>query len=101
MSQEPGEIEAEIAKYGSKAVLKKILTDRKPGPPCLPKGNPFGISPDTDIKLPAWLSEEDLKYYANKYAQKGFTGGLNYYRALDLYVFFLDELPSWLSCSCL
>lgn len=82
--QEPGEIEAEIAKYGSKAVLKKILTDRKPGPPCLPKGNPFGISPDTDIKLPAWLSEEDLKYYANKYAQKGFTGGLNYYRALDL-----------------
>lgn len=82
--QEPGEIEAEISKYGSKAVLKKILTDRKPGPPCLPKENPFGISPDTDIKLPAWLSEEDLKYHANKYDQKGFTGGLNYYRALDL-----------------
>ncbi|KAL3538204.1 hypothetical protein ACH5RR_001570 [Cinchona calisaya] len=82
--QEPGEIEAEIAKYGTKTVLKKILTDRKPGPPCLPKENPFGISPDIDIKLPAWLSAEDLKYYVNKFDQNGFTGGLNYYRAMDL-----------------
>ncbi|XP_009788536.1 epoxide hydrolase 3 [Nicotiana tabacum] len=79
--QDPG-MEDEIAKYGSEAVLKKILTDRKPGPPCLPKENPFGISPDS--KLPSWLSQDDLKYYSTKFDQKGFTGGLNYYRALDL-----------------
>ncbi|KAJ8572845.1 hypothetical protein K7X08_009356 [Anisodus acutangulus] len=79
--QDPG-MEDEIAKYGSEAVLKKILTDRKPGLPCLPKENPFGISPDA--KLPLWLSEDDIKYFSTKYDQKGFTGGLNYYRALDL-----------------
>lgn len=65
-------------------MLRKILADRKPGPPYLPKENPFGITPHTQIKLPSWLSEEDLKYYAGKYNQKGFTGGLNYYRALNL-----------------
>ncbi|XP_059652371.1 uncharacterized protein LOC132299638 [Cornus florida] len=83
--QEPGEIEDEIAKCGTAEVIKKILTDRKPGPPCLlPKGNAFGISPNTPTKLPFWFSESDLKYYTNKYDHKGFTGGLNYYRALDL-----------------
>ncbi|XAR49159.1 Soluble epoxide hydrolase [Bertholletia excelsa] len=82
--QNPGEIEAEIAKYGTAKVLRKILSDRKPGPPCLPKDNPFGISTTTTIKLPSWLSEDDLKYYTSTFDRKGFTGGLNHYRALDL-----------------
>ncbi|PSS28836.1 Lipid-phosphate phosphatase [Actinidia chinensis var. chinensis] len=82
--QKPGEIEAEIAMYGTAQVLKKILTDRKPGPPCLPKENPFGITPDASPTLPFWFAEDDLKYYTDKFEQKGFTGGLNYYRALDL-----------------
>ncbi|CAK9152505.1 unnamed protein product [Ilex paraguariensis] len=83
--QEPGEIEAEIAHYGSAQVLRKILTDRKPGPPCLPKDNPFGIRPNSPPPtLPSWFSEDDLKYYTDKYELKGFTGALNYYRALDL-----------------
>ncbi|CAL5397290.1 unnamed protein product [Camellia sinensis] len=82
--QKPGEIEAEIAKYGTKEVLKKILTDRKPGPPYLSKENPFGISQETNTALPSWFSEDDLNYYTKKFEQKGFTGGLNYYRALDL-----------------
>ncbi|XP_034706621.1 epoxide hydrolase A isoform X2 [Vitis riparia] len=81
---QPGEIEAEIAHLGSKEVLKRILTDRKPGPPCLPKENPFGIKAIPPSPLPSWFSEEDLNYYARKYDEKGFTGGLNYYRALDL-----------------
>jgi len=34
--------------------------------------------------LPSWLSEEDINYYASKFNQKGFTGGLNYYRASNL-----------------
>lgn len=77
-------MEDEIAKYGSEAVLKKIMADRKPGPASLPKENPFAIS--ADAKLPLWLSQDDLKYYSTKFDQTGFTGGLNYYRALDLYV---------------
>lgn len=76
-----GEIEAEIAKCGTKE--KKILTDKKPGLAYLPKENPFGISSNSTITL----SEDDLDYYYNKFEQKGFIGGLNYNRALDLYVF--------------
>ncbi|MBA0561524.1 hypothetical protein Golob_018343 [Gossypium lobatum] len=82
--QEPGKIEAEIARYGASNVLKKIISSRKPGPPCMPKDNAFGIKPDTPITLPSWFSEEDLSYYANKFNKKGFTGALNYYRAFDL-----------------
>ncbi|GAB4835786.1 hypothetical protein Ancab_000702 [Ancistrocladus abbreviatus] len=82
--QEPGEMEAEIAKYGAKQVLKKILTDRSPDPPLIPKENPFGLSPDNPITSPSWFSEEDLNYYASKYEEKGFTGGLNHYRNLEL-----------------
>lgn len=74
-----------MAEYGAEAVIKKILTERRPGPPLLPKEKPFGEDPKS-IKLPHWFTEQDLKYYARKYEQKGFTGGLNYYRALDLYV---------------
>ncbi|PIN21557.1 Soluble epoxide hydrolase [Handroanthus impetiginosus] len=81
--QEPGKMEAEISEYGAEAVIKKILTDRRPGPPRLPKENPFGSRID-DIKLPSWFTKQDLKYYAQKFDQKGFIGGLNYYRALDL-----------------
>ncbi|KAL8540902.1 hypothetical protein ACS0TY_002232 [Phlomoides rotata] len=81
--QEPGKIESEIAEYGAEAVIKKILTERSPGLPRLPNENPFG-SDTNSIKLPHWFTEEDLKYYVQKFNQTGFTGGLNYYRALDL-----------------
>lgn len=31
-------------------------------------------------ELPEWLSEEDIAAYADAYSEKGFTGGLNWYR---------------------
>ncbi len=34
--------------------------------------------------LPDWLSEADLDAFASEYARTGFTGGLNWYRAIDL-----------------
>lgn len=83
--QEPGDIEAEITQVGASEVLKAILTTRNPGPPFLPKGKAFRADPDASVTLPPWLSEEDLNYYATKFEQTGFTGGLNYYRNLDLY----------------
>ena len=87
-------IEEEISRAGTAEVLKKILTGRKPGPPRLPKENPFGIYHDNPITLPSWLTEADLSFYATKYSQKGFTGGLNFYRALDLYVLFISLLEN-------
>ncbi|PNT14096.1 hypothetical protein POPTR_010G010700v4 [Populus trichocarpa] len=82
--QEPGVIEAEYAERGTERVLKELLTHRVAGPLFLPKGKGLNGAPlDAPIVLPSWLSEEDFKYYTNKFEQKGFTGGLNYYRNLD------------------
>ncbi|XP_051128115.1 uncharacterized protein LOC127249388 [Andrographis paniculata] len=79
--QESGEIEKEFAQFGTKNVLKHFLTYRNPGPLYLPKKQPF---PDTPVSLPPWLQEQDVDYYAEKFDAAGFTGALNYYRALDL-----------------
>ncbi|XWS53589.1 hypothetical protein CRYUN_Cryun10bG0014300 [Craigia yunnanensis] len=81
--QEPGVIEAEFGELGYERVLKGFLTYRNPGPLLLPKGKYFG-QPDTPISLPSWLPEEDVKYYISQYEKKGFTGGLNYYRNINL-----------------
>ncbi|PSR85981.1 Lipid-phosphate phosphatase [Actinidia chinensis var. chinensis] len=82
--QEPGEAEEEFARAGTARIITKFLTSRRPGPLCVPKEVGFGGSPHTPIVLPSWLSEEDVNYYVTKFDQKGFTGGLNYYRAMDL-----------------
>lgn len=82
--QEPGEIEAEFAQMGAETVIKEFLTIRTPGPIILPKGKGFGHSPDAQITLPSWVSEQDVKYYAAKFDKNGFTGGINYYRNINL-----------------
>ncbi|KAH0908104.1 hypothetical protein HID58_031425 [Brassica napus] len=60
-----------------------FFTSRNPRPPCIPKSLGFRGLPDPPA-LPAWLTEEDVSFYAEKFSQKGFTGGLNYYRAMNL-----------------
>ncbi|XP_021806235.1 uncharacterized protein LOC110750244 [Prunus avium] len=82
--QEPGVIEAEFAKLGTARVMKEFLTYRNPGPLFLPKDKMFGHPPDAPIVLPSWLSEDEVNYYASKFEKTGFTGGINYYRNLDL-----------------
>ncbi|KAJ9550041.1 hypothetical protein OSB04_022584 [Centaurea solstitialis] len=81
--QEHGEIEGEFAVWGTERVLTGFFNYRKPAPLFLPKGIGFGTSPDAPISLPSWLSKEDLAYYASKFDKTGFTGALNYYRALN------------------
>ncbi|TKY61768.1 Epoxide hydrolase 2 [Spatholobus suberectus] len=80
----PGEAEEEFARAGTARIIKTFLASRDPRPPCVPKEIGFGGSPNLHIALPSWLSEEDVNYYASKFDQKGFIGGLNYYRAMDL-----------------
>ncbi|KAK7269379.1 hypothetical protein RIF29_22105 [Crotalaria pallida] len=83
--QEPGKMEAEMEQVGIPYVFKNILTSRQTGPPILPKGEyGTGFNPNTPDTLPSWLSEEDLAYYVTKFQKTGFTGGLNYYRNLNL-----------------
>ncbi|OIW17487.1 hypothetical protein TanjilG_22599 [Lupinus angustifolius] len=83
--QEPGKMEAEFAKVGVANVLKNILTTRKTGPPILSKGEfGTGFNPDMTETLPSWLTEDELAYFVSKFEKTGFTGGLNYYRNLNL-----------------
>ncbi|XP_073066180.1 epoxide hydrolase 1 [Primulina eburnea] len=82
--QEPGEAEQEFARVDTVRLIKKFLTARNPTPLRVPKSVGFGGSPTKPISMPSWLSEEDVQYYASKFDQTGFTGGLNYYRAMDL-----------------
>ncbi|KAK3140396.1 hypothetical protein QOZ80_5AG0400320 [Eleusine coracana subsp. coracana] len=79
--QEPGAIEAEFARLGTEQVLQKFFSYRTPGPLHIPKSG-WG-SPDDEIPLPSWITEEDIKYYASQFDKTGFTGALNYYRALN------------------
>ncbi|NP_001353362.1 epoxide hydrolase 2 [Zea mays] len=81
--QEFGVAEAEFALYDIKWVFKKTFGMRKPAPLILPKDKSFFDSLDSDGTCPPWLSEEDISYYAEKFAKTGFTGGLNYYRCID------------------
>lgn len=74
----------EFARVDTARIIKKFMTSRRPGPLRVPKDVGFGGSPHNPIPLPSWLSEDDVNYFANKFSQKGFTGGLNYYRAMDL-----------------
>ncbi|XAR61359.1 Soluble epoxide hydrolase [Bertholletia excelsa] len=80
--QEPGEIEEEFAKAGTAKLIAAFLTSRDPRPPVFPKSLPARF--EAPIPLPSWLTEEDVDYYAGKFDKKGFTGGLNYYRNMDL-----------------
>ncbi|KAL6519809.1 hypothetical protein OROMI_032703 [Orobanche minor] len=94
--QEPGEMEHEFAQIGCKNVLKYFLTYRNPGPLYLPSKGECFLDDDNPMSLPSWLSEEDIDYYASKYEVTGFTGALNYYRALDMN---WELTAPWTGCS--
>lgn len=78
-------MEAEMGAVDTAYLFKNILTMRKTGPPIFPKGEyGTGFNPDTPETLPSWLSKEDIAYYVTKFQKTGLTGGLNYYRNLNL-----------------
>ncbi|EYU42746.1 hypothetical protein ABFS82_13G002200 [Erythranthe guttata] len=83
--QEAGKAEEAFASTDTASVIRRFLSGRDPKPPCIPTE----LSLDILFKappppLPSWLLPEDVDYYATKFDKSGFTGGLNYYRAMDL-----------------
>lgn len=79
--QEAGRAEKAFAKYDYLTVMKKfLLIDKVVSPP----GMEFIDCLETPSVLPPWITEEELQVYADKFQESGFTGGLNYYRAMDL-----------------
>ncbi|KAM3687887.1 hypothetical protein ACJW31_10G108500 [Castanea mollissima] len=82
--QEPGETEKNFANLDTSLLFKNLLLNRDPSPPLFPKEIGLSGLLKTPETLPPWLSEEDTDYYGRIFKKTGFTGGLNYYRALKL-----------------
>ncbi|PKA57699.1 hypothetical protein AXF42_Ash016745 [Apostasia shenzhenica] len=80
--QEPGEAEAIIAQHGIEPFLKWFLTYRVTEPFMVSKEKGFKGFHDVENCLPDWLSHDDINYFASKFIESGFTGGINYYRNL-------------------
>ncbi|KAI6701173.1 hypothetical protein NL676_015497 [Syzygium grande] len=81
--QEPGRAEKSFAKYDCLTVLKKFLLVNSPDLLAAPPGVEFIDFLETPDSLPPWTTEEELQYKAEKFQSSGFTGALNYYRAMD------------------
>uniref|UniRef100_A0A7N0UY75 Epoxide hydrolase n=1 Tax=Kalanchoe fedtschenkoi TaxID=63787 RepID=A0A7N0UY75_KALFE len=77
-------MEAEFAEYGAKRVVKEFFACNTPGPLFLPKGKCFANPPGADIESPPWITDDEIEVFASKFEKSGFTGGLNYYRVLNL-----------------
>lgn len=80
--QKVGRAEKDFARIGTTATLSKIL---------FPPRNSFIAPKDKELmdsipmpkKLPSWISDADLRYYAQTYEKSGWTGALNLYRAME------------------
>ena len=62
------------------------LSGDNPSIPSLTVDPERGFLGDIDLpaRLPGWLSEEDISLYVSGFQRSGFTGGLNWYRNIDL-----------------
>lgn len=80
--QKYGRAERDFARIGTTATLSKLL---------FPPRNNFIAPKDKELmdsipmpkKLPSWISDADLRYYAQTFEKSGWTGALNLYRAMD------------------
>ncbi|ERN01200.1 hypothetical protein AMTRI_Chr03g53070 [Amborella trichopoda] len=82
--QEPGRAEKAFACYDALTIMKKFLLINKQDLLIAPPGQEVIDSLEIPSSLPPWITEEELQYFASKFQKSGFTGPLNYYRAMDL-----------------
>lgn len=97
--QEPGVAEAEFD-ANPHALISRLYTSRSPGTPTEPPEVTDSSASaggwikrlGEPIRLPDWLSEEDLAYYVSEFEKYGFRGGINYYRNSALNWELTDQL---------
>lgn len=82
--KELGRTERSFAKYDCLSVLKKFLLVDAPDLLAAPPGVEIIDFLQTPQKLPPWITEEELQYMADQFQKSGFTGALNYYRAMNM-----------------
>ncbi len=86
--QQPGVADAELIR-DPYATFRRVLSSASGdatsgGVPVVPAGGGFlDICPEPS-QLPGWLTERDIDIFAAQFAGSGFTGPLNWYRAMDL-----------------
>ncbi|MFV2125923.1 alpha/beta fold hydrolase [Micromonospora sp. LOL_013] len=89
--QQPGIAEAEL-EQNVRSSLTRIFhwgfgnSPQAAGPtmPVVPTGGKlFDLMPEP-AALPGWLTETDLDHYTAEFSRTGFTGGLNWWRTIDL-----------------
>jgi epoxide hydrolase A/B len=86
--QEPGKAEREL-EADPKRTMRMLLYSASGSMPRekwrreVPKTAGFLDAMNEPEKLPAWLSESDLEFYAGEFARAGFRGGLNWYRNFE------------------
>jgi pimeloyl-ACP methyl ester carboxylesterase len=86
--QEPGKAEREL-EADPKRTMRMLLYSASGSMPRenwrrnVPKTAGFLDAMNEPEKLPAWLNEADLDFYAGEFARAGFRGGLNWYRNFD------------------
>lgn len=92
--QQPGVAEAELERDVRSTIRRLLYWGSGDRPPrdenspgreigMVPRGGGFLTGREAPEKLPAWLSERDVDFYAGEFARSGFGGALNWYRNID------------------
>ncbi|KAF7828901.1 Epoxide hydrolase 2 [Senna tora] len=81
--QKAGRAERAFARYDCLTVMKKMLLTKADILTSPPGMELIDYLP-TPSYLPSWITEEELTVFADKFQESGFTGPLNYYRAMNL-----------------
>ncbi|GER43162.1 alpha/beta-Hydrolases superfamily protein [Striga asiatica] len=83
--QKAGDAEEAFALVGTETVIRTFMTINQTEPLVIPTNKSIAtFFQGPQVPLPSWLTQDDLDYFTSKFNKTGFTGGLNYYRALDL-----------------
>ena len=87
--QEPGRVEKELD-ADPRHTMAMILYSASGDPPpaerwqfLFPRAKKFIESGVVPAKLPPWLTEADLDFFAGEFKRAGFRGGINWYRNID------------------
>jgi pimeloyl-ACP methyl ester carboxylesterase len=86
--QQPGVADAELS-ADPRATFRRLLfaasgDSGSGGVPVVPKGGGLLDLCPSPAVLPGWLTEADIDVFVAEFAESGFTGPLNWYRAMDL-----------------
>ncbi len=87
----PGVADAELGR-DPRETFRRVLYgacgdnphNNPPGQPLVRPGGGFLDAVTPPARLPGWLTEHDIDVFTAEFAEAGFTGGLNWYRNLDL-----------------